>query len=273
MAKKKRQSADSAAPAGAGVGTATAATPKLAKAAAAVVAADAPPLSKKALKRQRQREAAAVAAPADSKLPSANSASTTAGEAEAAPNKTEEASLSKRARKKLRREETAKQVAAAGADSQGNSAGTTAPPEPADGSQQRKKRRKGAPADVDTAAKPQLAEPAAPAGATRAEIDGIFAKKPKKAEASGAKDGAKGGAAKPKEKRHMAPSKGSAANPLGLGNEWMDDGLGGIYNNEGWTGRKTDGDGLRIFKRHLIKASYGDGGNTPQCPFDCQCCF
>mmetsp|Transcript_15169 Transcript_15169/g.22620 ORF Transcript_15169/g.22620 Transcript_15169/m.22620 type:complete len:81 (-) Transcript_15169:234-476(-) len=71
--------------------------------------------------------------------------------------------------------------------------------------------------------------------------------------------------------RTKRPSKGSVDDLFGASGEWVDDGLGGIYNNEGWTGRRTSGDGLRIFKTHLLKI--GDGGGTPQCPWDCQCCF
>mmetsp|Transcript_12322 Transcript_12322/g.44929 ORF Transcript_12322/g.44929 Transcript_12322/m.44929 type:complete len:148 (+) Transcript_12322:38-481(+) len=51
---------------------------------------------------------------------------------------------------------------------------------------------------------------------------------------------------------------------------WTDDGLGGIYNEEGWTGRKTN-DGMRIFKTHVLNARAG--GLTKKCPFDCNCCF
>eukprot|EP00958_Prasinococcus_capsulatus_P015745 scaffold1687_cov405-Prasinococcus_capsulatus_cf.AAC.25 len=44
----------------------------------------------------------------------------------------------------------------------------------------------------------------------------------------------------------------------------------GIYNEEGWTGRKTN-DGMRIFKTHVLNARAG--GLTKKCPFDCNCCF
>lgn len=73
--------------------------------------------------------------------------------------------------------------------------------------------------------------------------------------------------------------KGSAEDPLGLGGgDWQDDGLGGVYNPEGWTGRRTangPGGSMRIFKAHLIKSGgFEDaGGDTALCPFDCQCCF
>lgn len=51
--------------------------------------------------------------------------------------------------------------------------------------------------------------------------------------------------------------------------EWIDDGLGGRFNKEGYTGR-TEG-GVKIFKAHLFNQS--DFGNTPDCPFDCKCCY
>lgn len=70
--------------------------------------------------------------------------------------------------------------------------------------------------------------------------------------------------------REARPKFGSAEEPFGNLDAWVDDGLGGIYNGEGWTGRKTM-DGSRIFKTHLLKV--GEGGGTPRCPFDCDCCF
>ena len=52
--------------------------------------------------------------------------------------------------------------------------------------------------------------------------------------------------------------------------KWASDGLGGVFNGEGYTGRRDDG-GHRVFKAHLMNR---DGfGETPDCPFDCQCCF
>jgi len=53
------------------------------------------------------------------------------------------------------------------------------------------------------------------------------------------------------------------------GGGWVDDGLGGVYNHEGYTGRVEDG--VRIFKAHVLRQP--DAGQTPDCPFDCQCCF
>lgn len=51
---------------------------------------------------------------------------------------------------------------------------------------------------------------------------------------------------------------------------WASDGLGGIFNGEGYTGRRDDG-GHRVFKAHLMNKK--DFGKTKDCPFDCDCCF
>mmetsp|Transcript_13266 Transcript_13266/g.28668 ORF Transcript_13266/g.28668 Transcript_13266/m.28668 type:complete len:190 (-) Transcript_13266:109-678(-) len=53
-------------------------------------------------------------------------------------------------------------------------------------------------------------------------------------------------------------------------NKWATDGLGGVFNGEGYTGRRDDG-GHRVFKAHLMnKKGFGE---SPDCPFDCDCCF
>lgn len=51
--------------------------------------------------------------------------------------------------------------------------------------------------------------------------------------------------------------------------EWTDDGLGGIYDSEGYTGRIEDG--VKVFKAHVLRKP--NSGQTPDCPFDCDCCF
>ncbi len=51
--------------------------------------------------------------------------------------------------------------------------------------------------------------------------------------------------------------------------KWASDGLGGIFNGEGYTGRKDDGH--RVFKAHLMNKE--GSGQTADCPFDCDCCF
>lgn len=53
--------------------------------------------------------------------------------------------------------------------------------------------------------------------------------------------------------------------------EWVDDGLGGKFNADGYTGRREDGSGLKVFKAHLFNKK--GFGTTKDCPFDCDCCF
>jgi hypothetical protein len=52
--------------------------------------------------------------------------------------------------------------------------------------------------------------------------------------------------------------------------KWASDGLGGIFNGEGYTGRKDEG-GHRVFKAHLMNKE--GFGMSKDCPFDCDCCF
>jgi hypothetical protein len=52
--------------------------------------------------------------------------------------------------------------------------------------------------------------------------------------------------------------------------KWATDGLGGVFNGEGYTGRRDDG-GHRVFKAHLMNKK--GFGQSPDCPFDCSCCF
>lgn len=51
--------------------------------------------------------------------------------------------------------------------------------------------------------------------------------------------------------------------------KWIDDGLGGKFNHEGYTGRVEDG--VKVFKAHVLNRPAA--GSTKDCPFDCQCCF
>ena len=53
-------------------------------------------------------------------------------------------------------------------------------------------------------------------------------------------------------------------------NEWVNDGLGGVFDAEGFTGRKEEGSG-KIYKAHLMNKK--GFGSTPACPFDCDCCY
>ncbi len=52
-------------------------------------------------------------------------------------------------------------------------------------------------------------------------------------------------------------------------NEWVDDGRGGVFDAEGFTGRKEDG--VKVFKAHLFNKQ--GFGTTKDCPFDCDCCY
>lgn len=54
-----------------------------------------------------------------------------------------------------------------------------------------------------------------------------------------------------------------------LTDQWMEDGLGGKFNREGYTGRIEDG--VKIFKAHIL--SKPNAGSTSDCPFDCDCCY
>lgn len=97
-------------------------------------------------------------------------------------------------------------------------------------------------------------------------IDSIFSEKTKKKQLfSGGKDG----------KRTYPSTRQTEVRPTVVesssnsGKEWVDDGLGGRFNHEGFTGRVEDG--VKIFKAHLLNRP--KAGTTRDCPFDCQCCF
>mmetsp|Transcript_28130 Transcript_28130/g.66098 ORF Transcript_28130/g.66098 Transcript_28130/m.66098 type:complete len:172 (+) Transcript_28130:56-571(+) len=121
----------------------------------------------------------------------------------------------------------------------------------------------------------QVAKPPEEAASGRSEsIDDIFSKAKSKAASAAQPEGGSKRRAQTgdgqKQIEVKKPKRGSLEDPFGRSSDWTDDGLGGIYNQEGWTGRRTK-DKLRIFKAHLIKV--GEGGGTPQCPFDCSCCY
>lgn len=70
------------------------------------------------------------------------------------------------------------------------------------------------------------------------------------------------------KKKNQAGRKRASLTPTASG-EWVDDGLGGVYNSEGFTGRVEDG--VKVFKAHVLRKP--NAGETPDCPFDCKCCF
>jgi Eukaryotic protein of unknown function (DUF1764) len=74
------------------------------------------------------------------------------------------------------------------------------------------------------------------------------------------------------KKRRLEEAAESVAqrrNDNNFENDWVDDGLGGRHNSEGYTGRIEDG--VKVFKAHVL--SKPGAGTTPLCPFDCDCCF
>lgn len=98
------------------------------------------------------------------------------------------------------------------------------------------------------------------------EIESMFDdNKKKKTEAAVAK----AESAKRNKSKHRGEKTGTPSSK-GLGDDWVDDGLGGVYNNEGYTGRIEDG--VRVFKAHVVQQS-ADAGQTELCPFDCKCCY
>lgn len=68
-----------------------------------------------------------------------------------------------------------------------------------------------------------------------------------------------------KEKR----KKKKVSRSIAATGEWVDDGLGGVYNTEGFTGRVEEG--VKVFKAHVLNKP--NSGQSAQCPFDCDCCF
>lgn len=72
-----------------------------------------------------------------------------------------------------------------------------------------------------------------------------------------------------KPARSAAKNSTPKSNKYGTDGDWVNDGLGGRYNAEGYTGRIEDG--VKIFKTHIL--SKPNAGQTPQCPFDCDCCY
>jgi hypothetical protein len=70
-----------------------------------------------------------------------------------------------------------------------------------------------------------------------------------------------------RRQQHPRNNRGSISSN---GVEWMDDGLGGVYNAEGYTGRVVDG--VKVFKMHVLRQN-ANAGQSSDCPFDCNCCF
>jgi hypothetical protein len=71
------------------------------------------------------------------------------------------------------------------------------------------------------------------------------------------------------ERASASTSTANSSTKFSAKEKWLDDGLGGKYNAEGFTGRVQDG--VKVFKAHLL--SKPGAGATDQCPFDCECCY
>jgi hypothetical protein len=110
-------------------------------------------------------------------------------------------------------------------------------------------------------------------GSWSAELDGLFAEKKTKKRQQDAEAAAKQRQQTNFSKKHKRgdekPTHDSYGGKKKGAEEWVDDGLGGVYNREGYTGRVEDG--VRVFKAHVLRKP--NSGQTPLCPFDCDCCF
>ena len=103
------------------------------------------------------------------------------------------------------------------------------------------------------------------------EFDMLFSEKKKQdrqtKEDEAKREAARKAAKKARHKSDVASKKNRITDASG--SEWVDDGLGGKYNKDGYTGRIEDG--MKIFKRHILNKP--GAGTTKDCPFDCNCCF
>ena len=109
------------------------------------------------------------------------------------------------------------------------------------------------------------------------EIDSLFSAKKKQEKQE--KEEAKVAAAKRKrlrvdasKKRHDKSVNKSVLEEhfsIASSRKWVDDGLGGKFNSEGYTGRVEDG--VKVFKAHVLNKP--NFGSSKDCPFDCDCCY
>jgi hypothetical protein len=97
------------------------------------------------------------------------------------------------------------------------------------------------------------------------EIDALFADKKR---TSNAKCETNQREAKKRQEKKKPVSSRQELDKLKK-HDWVDDGLGGRFNKDGFTGRREDG--VRVYKAHVLNKK--DFGNSPDCPFDCDCCY
>jgi Eukaryotic protein of unknown function (DUF1764) len=95
------------------------------------------------------------------------------------------------------------------------------------------------------------------------EIESLFADKKKKQKEQQQQDAE---TRKGKKRASVPPPRRQQSTSSA---DWVEDGLGGKFNAEGFTGRVEDG--MKIFKTHLLQSK--KSGTTPECPFDCSCCY
>lgn len=101
-------------------------------------------------------------------------------------------------------------------------------------------------------------------------IDSIFSEKKKKVDTPTTKPAPRKSKAASGDVLQQKGDKSVLENAFSRpGTQWVDDGLGGRFNNEGYTGRVEDG--VKVFKAHVLNRP--TAGTTKDCPFDCDCCF
>lgn len=115
------------------------------------------------------------------------------------------------------------------------------------------------------------------------EIDDLFAcKKERKAVEKQEEENAEENAQRQKKRRKEELQQNSSGKKIRLSHdrndtgkvesgEWAQDGLGGVFDSEGFTGRREGTQGLKVFKAHLFNKK--GFGTTEDCPFDCDCCY
>lgn len=101
------------------------------------------------------------------------------------------------------------------------------------------------------------------------EFDALFSDKKKQDKQDKEEEVAEEAAIKAAKKARRKNDDPSSSTTSFRGEDWVDDGLGGKFNKEGYTGRVEDG--IKIFKHHILNKP--KSGQSKDCPFDCDCCF
>ena len=126
-----------------------------------------------------------------------------------------------------------------------------------------------------TQSNPKSPPPTTTTTTTTTSIEDLFCKKKEKKQAIKQQEETQAKEKQQRKDKHKeevmkAKLAGDRSDVKNLTDEaWVDDGLGGIFNKDGFTGRKDEG--MKIYKAHLMNER--NFGNTPDCPFDCKCCY